>query len=135
MSKENVEIVRREYGALAARDWAAIAEIWHPEIELEADEAAPGRGTYRGAEEITQFYDSWAEPYSQYRVEAEEIHDAGDQIVVVERFAGRGLKGSGSERWLEGRLFRLITFKDGKIWRIKEYTTRTEALAATGLSE
>ena len=28
-----------------------------------------------------------------------------------------------------------ITFKDGKIWRIKEYTTRTEALKAAGLSE
>ena len=133
MSEENVELVRREYGALAARDWTAIAEIWHPEIELEADE--PGRGIYRGAEEITQFYDSWAEPYSEYRVKAEEIRDAGDQIVVVERFAGRGLKDSGSEEWLEGRLFRLITFKDGKIWRVKECTSRAEAFQAAGLSE
>ena len=58
MSQENVELVRREYGALAARDWIAIAEIWHPEIELEASRAAPGAGVYRGTEQITQFYDS-----------------------------------------------------------------------------
>ncbi len=99
MSQENVELVRREYGALAARDWIAIAEIWHPEIELEASRAAPGAGVYRGTEQITRFFDSWAEPYSEYRVEVEEIREAGDKVVVVERFAGRGLGGSGSEVW------------------------------------
>ena len=36
MSQENLEIVRREYVAFAARDWAALAEIWHPEIEYQA---------------------------------------------------------------------------------------------------
>src|SRR3954454_2747064 len=135
MSQENVEIVRREYEALAARDWVAIAEIWHPDIELEADESAPGAGLYRGLDEITRFFDTWSELYSEYQVEAEEIRDAGDRLVVMERFAGRGLKGSGSEAWLEGRLFRLIIFKNGKIWRVKEYPTWAAALEAAGLRE
>jgi ketosteroid isomerase-like protein len=128
-------VVRREYVALAARDWAAIAKLWHPDIELEADPSAPGAGTYRGHEEITQFFDTWAEPYLTYRVEAEEIIDAGNQVVVIERYAGKGLKGSDSEAWIEGRLFCVIDFKDGKIWRVKEYPTRSEALEAAGLSE
>src|SRR3954451_12341318 len=33
MSQENVEIVRRESVAFAARDWATLADIWHPGIE------------------------------------------------------------------------------------------------------
>src|SRR5262249_1757597 len=123
----NVEVVRREYEAMAARDWTAIAAIWHSEIELEASPYAPGAGTYRGHDEITQFYDTWAEPYSAYRVEAEEIIDAGNQVVAVERFAGKGLEGSRSEAWIEGHLFRVISFKDGKIWRIKEHRSRAEA--------
>jgi ketosteroid isomerase-like protein len=135
MSQENVEIVRREYVALAARDWTAIAEVWHPDIELEADRTAPGAGTYRGLEEITRFFDTWAEPYSQYRIEAAEIIDAGDRIVAIERFAGKGLRGTASDYWIEGWLFRVITFKDGKIWRVKEHPTRAEALEAAGLSE
>jgi ketosteroid isomerase-like protein len=135
MSEENVAVVRREYEAMAARDWTAIAAIWHPDIELEASPYAPGAGTYRGRDEITQFYDTWAEPYSTYRVEAEEIIDAGNQVVAVERFAGKGLKGSGSEAWIDGKLFRVISFKDGKIWRIKEHRSRAEALEAAGLSE
>ena len=69
MSQANIEIVRREYDALAARDWTAIAKLWHPEIELETDPSAPGAGTYRGHDEITKFFDTWAEPYSAYRVE------------------------------------------------------------------
>ena len=53
MSQENVEIVRREYVALAARDWGAIAEVWHPDIELEA-KTDPEGGTFRGLDEITR---------------------------------------------------------------------------------
>ena len=33
MSKENVELVQREYAAVAVREWATLTEIWHPEIK------------------------------------------------------------------------------------------------------
>ena len=61
--------------------------------------------------------------------------DAGDRVVSVERLAGRGLKGSDAETWVYERLFRLIRFKDGKIWRVKEYPSKAEALEAAGLRE
>ena len=133
MSQENVEIVRREYAAMAARDWDALAELWHPEIEYEV---LMGAGTFRGIEQITQFFDSYSSPYSEFEVEAEEILSAGNQAVVaVERLVGRGLKGSDTGAWVQERFARLITFKDGRIWRAKEYSTRAEALEAVGLSE
>jgi ketosteroid isomerase-like protein len=132
MSQENVEIVRREYRAFAARDWAALGQIWHPEIEYEVH---LGAGTFRGLDQTTQFFDAYSEVYADFRVEAEEILDLGDQVLVVERHAARGLMGSGVPTWVHNSFARIITFKDDKVWRSKEYPTRAEALAAVGLSE
>jgi ketosteroid isomerase-like protein len=132
MSQANVELVRKEYAAFAARDWGALAEIWHPEIEYEV---LMGAGTFRGIDQITQFFDSFSDVYSEFRVEAEEIVGAGDHVVAIERLAGRGLKGSDTGTWVHDTFARVITFKDGKIWRVKEYATRAEALEAAGAPE
>ena len=136
MSQENVEIVRREYAAFAARDWAALADLCHPEIEYETLQSAPSvSGTYHGLDEITEFFDAWAEPYSEFRVEPEEIIDAGDHVLTVERHAVRGLKGSDSETWMRQSFACLISLKEGRIWRVQECPTLSQALEAAGLSE
>ena len=75
-------------------------------------------------------FDSFSDLFSEYRVEAEEIVDTGDRVVSVERLAGRGLKGSDAGTWVHDRLFRVIAFKDGRIWRVKEYPSLSEALEA-----
>ena len=132
MSQENVEIVQRDVAARAARDWSALPGIWHPEIELVL---VAGSGTFRGIDEITTFFDSLSDLYSEFRVEVDEMVDTGDRVVTVERVAGRGLKGSHAQTWIHTPLFKVISFKDGKIWRVKEYPGRAEALEAAGLSE
>ena len=135
MSEENVEIVRREYVAFAAHDWQGLAEIWHPDIEYETFESAPDAGTYRGLDEATRLFDSWRKTFPEFRVEVEEIIEVGDRVVAVERWGGRGMGGSDAETWLEHSFARVITFKDGRIWRVKEYRTVEEALKAAGLWE
>lgn len=47
-------------------------------------------------------------------------------MVVVERQAGRGMGGTGAETWLEQSFARVLSFKDGRIWRVKEYRTLDE---------
>ncbi len=132
MSQENVEMVRRDLLARDTRDWSGLAEIWHPEIELEV---TAGAGTYQGIGEITRFYDSFSDLFSDYRVEAEEIIDTGDRVVTVERLSGRGLKGSDAGAWVHDRLFRVMSFEAGRIRRVKEYPSREQALEAAGLRE
>jgi ketosteroid isomerase-like protein len=131
MSEENLELVRREYVAFASRDWAALAEIWHPDIEYEALDPA----TYRGHEELREGFMGWSKLFAEWWVRADEIVDAGDQVVVVESFGGRGMKGSEADTQLEQAVARLISFRDGKIWRVKEYPSLGEALEAAGLRE
>jgi hypothetical protein len=55
--------------------------------------------------------------------------------VAVERVAARGLHGCSADLAFELWLYRLSSFKEGKIWRVKEYPSRVEALEAAGLSE
>jgi ketosteroid isomerase-like protein len=133
MSQENVEIVRREYAAFAARDWEALADLCHPDLEYETLGVAPGR--LRGFREITTFFDAWAELYGEFRVWPEEIVEAGDKVVAVERHSARGLKGSEADGTVGHSFACLISFKDGRICRVKEYATREEALEAGGLRE
>lgn len=131
MSEENVAIVRRDIAARSSRDWGVLAEIWHPEIQLEL---VAGSGAFRGFEEIKALFETMSDLYAEYRVEADEIIDAGEKVVTAERVGGRGLKGSDVETWVEDRFFRLINFREGMVWRVKEYRTRDEALEAAGLA-
>jgi ketosteroid isomerase-like protein len=133
MSQENVEVVRRVYAAFAARDWEALADLCHPDLDYETLGAAPGR--LHGFRTITDFFDTWAGLYGEFRVEAEEIVEAGDQVVAVERHAARGVKGSEAEGMVGHSFACLFTFRDGKVSQVKEYATREKALEAAGLRE
>lgn len=126
MSQANVEIIRREYAAFAAGDWDALANIWHPEIHYESLDPA----TYRGREELSGLFETWNDIFEEFRIRADEIVEVGDRVVVLERFSGRGMKGSHADAWVEQSLARLIDFKEGKIWRVKEYPTLDEAVQA-----
>ena len=133
MSQEHVDIVRREYAAFAARDWAALADLCQPDIEYETLKTTPGvSGCYRGLQEITEFFDSWSDLYAEFRVEAVEIVDAGDQVVTVERQAARGLKGSDADSWVKDSFACLISFEGGRISRVEEFPTLEQALEAAG---
>ncbi len=132
MSQENVEIVRRDVAARDARDWSSLAEIWHPEIEWTV---LRGGGTYRGLDELTDFFETLSNLLADYRVEAAELLKAEDLVITVERISGRGLKGSDAGGWITETFSRLIRFKDQRIWRVTEYPSRREALEAAGLSE
>jgi ketosteroid isomerase-like protein len=133
MSRENVEVVRRVYGAFAARDWAALGDLWHSDVEYETLGVAPGH--LRGFRKITDFFDAWAGLYGEFGVNAEEIVEAGDQVVAVERHTARGVKGSDAEGAVGHSFACLFTFKEGKVSQVKEYATREEALEAAGLRE
>ena len=130
MSQENVEIVRRDIAARDARDWTSLTEIWHPDIELKLVRG----GTYRGIDQIRAFFDILSGLHAEYRVEAVEVLDAGEQVMTIERISGRGLKGSDADGWIGEKLFRVISFKEGRMWRVTEHPSRTAALKAAGLS-
>jgi uncharacterized protein len=133
MSEENVEIVRRSFAAYDSGGLDALAEFWHPDIEWRAVEGyLDDVGLIRGLDELRQYYRQWEETFDAARTEIEELIEAGDQVVAVLRGVGR-MRDSDAE--IDIRYAVVISIRDGKIVRGREYPNREEALEAAGLEE
>jgi ketosteroid isomerase-like protein len=134
MSEENVEVVagvRRLFAAFNKRDWGALSVELDPEVEYTPVEE---HTTRHGREAFTEYLKRWLEAWETFSAEPEEIEitRAGDYVFIAMRFQGSG-KGSGVD--IDDRFYWDGELRDGRLYRISEYTDRQEALKAAGLSE
>ena len=133
MSQENVEVVdgvRRLFAAFNKRDWGALSAELDPEVEYTPVEE---HTTRHGREAFTEYLKGWLEAWETFLGEPEEIEitRAGDHAFIAIRCQGSG-KGSGVE--IDDRLYWDGELRDGRLYRISEYTDRQEALEAAGLT-
>jgi ketosteroid isomerase-like protein len=68
----------------------------------------------------------------EWRLEADELIDAGDAVIVVVRQIARGRE-SGAE--VSNRVVMVYGFREGKVTSGDAYRTKGEALEAAGLTE
>jgi ketosteroid isomerase-like protein len=133
MSQENVEIVRLAYEALAREGGEAVLAFLDPEVEWEVRSDLPDSDIYKGHEGMRRLFATFDEVLDESWYSPQEFIDAGDQVIVVLRWGGRG-KASGvafeerDEAWA-------FTLRDAKVIRVKEYPSKNEALETAGLSE
>src|SRR4029453_15713722 len=91
MSQENVEVVRRGNAAFNIGDDAGFSETLHPEAELRAPpHAADAPETLKGAQALLSLLCQWRESFDQFRAEISEYIEAGDHVVCVTRWTGKG---------------------------------------------
>jgi ketosteroid isomerase-like protein len=151
VSKENVEIVGGYFGGLVR----GVNEYWdHPRSYAEAltrDELDAnsrevlahmhpdirwknaGGEIYEGRLACLQGFDGLMQASRSYSVALEEVLDlGGDHVLSVVHAEARG-RSSGVPG--QAYVFCVLTLRDGLIVEHDEYTTRTEALKAVGLSE
>ena len=72
------------------------------------------------------------ENWEELKIVAEELRDLGDRVLVLGRLKGRG-KASGAP--VEGQFAGINDFRGDRMWRIRAYFDRAEALRAAGVSE
>jgi ketosteroid isomerase-like protein len=60
------------------------------------------------------------------------MDDAGDEVIAAMRIRARG-RSSGAV--VERREWDVWTLRNGKLWRLRIYTTKADALEAVGLRE
>lgn len=131
MSKENVEIVRRQNEAFNRGDAGGVLELSDPSIEWWDREDDPGAGVHRGHDGLKTALEELAD-LAELHIEPKEFIDAGDYVVVPVRLTGRGQTSGVSFEEHEVHVFRL---RDGKITELREYREKGEALEAVGLAE
>ena len=89
--------------------------------------STPRQGVYRGRDAFRGYFERFREEWDDYRVNAEEVRDSGDKVLVFTRQSARG-KASGVQ--IDLRIAHLWTIRDGKAVRMQAYFDREEALKA-----
>ena len=138
MSQENVERARQAYEALglAVRSGdfdAFFREYVHPEVEWVPLGRGPDAGLSSGEGPVKARLIEMLQVVDEPQIEAEEIIDAGEKVVVAIRISGRGVA-SGIDIE-EASWFHVLTPRGDKVVRIEWHGSRKEALEAAGLSE
>jgi ketosteroid isomerase-like protein len=109
-----------------------IAETRTPDVEwVEDPQRADGR-VHHGHEAVQRSWERWLDEWQEYGFEAERIVDCGEDVLVVAREHGRGATSGASVR---ARNFAVLTFREGKIARYREFYDEHAALNAVGLHE
>ena len=129
MAEQIVEAVRRAVENVETF-WALLDEyvVW----DLREAQAVDLNGVYVGREAVIEASRHYWGTWDDYRVEAEELIEAGSSVVVVGREIGRG-KGSGVP--IQRELAQLWTLHRGKLIRWDIFPDRATALKAAGLSD
>lgn len=120
VSRENVEIVEAIHRRLNAGE--SPRELIDRQLEYVNPPDAVETGTLRGRAALGRVL----EVYPDYRVEIEQIVDAGDEVAVSGRV--RGTSPSGLS--IEGRQGFVWTLREGRAVRFRWFRDPAEALAA-----
>jgi ketosteroid isomerase-like protein len=124
MSAENVELVRRRFGAALEDDWETALEAVDPNIEIH-DFDIPDAGVYHGYEGLRAWVERWSEGWESWRMEDPEFRDGGESVVALFRIVAKGAH-SGLELERDDAI--VYRLRAGKIVRIEYYNDQDEAL-------
>ena len=137
MSQENVQIVREAFDREARRD-PDVLDLYDPDVEMDFS-ASPfadfmtTSARLRGVDEVRSRFRDWYEAFDNVETDVDELIDAGEHVVVVFTYRGRGRASGAEVEWK--RMAGLWTFREGKVVRVAWLRTRAEALQAVGLGE
>ena len=134
MPETKVELVRRAIEAFNRRDFDAMAEVSHEDLEFTSVLTAvdAGAATYRGKGAWTSYFAVMDETWDAWRIEDAEILDAGgDAVAAVLRLVGTGRHSGAAVERTVGLTYRI---RDGQLWNVHAYLEPADALASVGLS-
>jgi len=129
MSAENVEIVRRTYDAYMSGDLEGALAVFDPDVVFDVSIRPEGE-VYHGPQGVADAMRTWTGTWEGFRMEVEELIEAGEHVIGVEHQSGRG-RASGLP--LSETYFTVWELAAGKVTRITWLRSRTDALKAAGV--
>jgi ketosteroid isomerase-like protein len=132
MSQENVEIVARLVDTWNQANVEAMLALFDPECEVIFSPEVPEPGPFHGPTELREWAEGFLAAWESHHAEVVELIETDHSIVAILHLIGRGA-GSGIE--MDETDAHVFTFSDGKVTRWRNFSDRSEALEAAGLSE
>jgi ketosteroid isomerase-like protein len=133
MSQENAESLRLAVDAFNRRDRAAFLALCDPELENFPPRDWPESDPIRGYEAVWSFFVGAQDAWEEGPFELVELVDAGnDKVVADVRREVRGKASGASVAW---SYWLVVTYRNGKPWRMEWFADRAEALEGAGLRE
>jgi uncharacterized protein len=117
--QENVQIAKDGYAAFVNGDIASVLNFYAEDAEFISNGPTgviPWVGTYKGHEQMVQFFTKLAEAFEIELFEAEEYIAQGNKIAVIVRNIGT-YKSTGKK--IESRLVHVWTMQNGKVARFE----------------
>jgi ketosteroid isomerase-like protein len=146
MSTANVELVRRIQDVLGTDDVVAalddeerdrevreaFAELAEPgfEVVMAGPDYLPRTAQGTGPEGFTAVWTDWASAFASFRIEVEDMIDAGEKVVSLVRLHARTRT---DEVPIEEAAAAVWTLRSGKLARVEFHLDRELALRSAGL--
>jgi ketosteroid isomerase-like protein len=127
MTGNSLSVVQAFGEAYFRGDEQGMLEHVDPDVVVTQFADQPDIRPYYGHEGMLQAMSSWVEAWDDYAIEAMDVKEFGDNVLVALHQKGRG-KASGVE--LEADVFFVYTVRDGKIVRWQMFPSKVDALAA-----
>lgn len=121
------QLVHRAYNAFAERDFDAIAEITHPEVEFTSLVMESEGTTYRGLDGLREYFERIVDVLPDWRPEVQEIEAHGDLALVRNRTYATPPGGSVP---VEQAMWQVVRLRDGLAYRWEFFRSEDEARSA-----
>lgn len=135
MSQENAEVVRSLYeafsGLAAGGDVTSyVVAHYDPDCEYQPVEELEVVG---GHEALVRWNERWFAAWDEFQANVDELIEVTDGVLFA-ALTVRG-RGAASGTQVTQRIFHLCELRNGKVFRIREYLEREQALDAVGIRE
>jgi ketosteroid isomerase-like protein len=132
MSRENVEIVEQLLDAFNARDLDGFSRQTTEDFEWSPSMVAIEGEVFIGRQGIETYFGRMIDGWDSFRVEADEVRDLGERVLVSGRLDGQG-RISGA--LVSAPLDILYEVRDGKVASMRSFLDHDDALKAAGLED
>ena len=130
MSQENVDAFRRSTDAMN-RGEVDIPKLVHPEAVFEPLRSGT-EGAFVGHEGMRRFLADTEDMFEIFQASYTDVRDLGERVLAIGSIRMRA-RGSGVETDVPTAA--IVEYRDGLLWRYKDYGQARQALAAAGLRE
>jgi ketosteroid isomerase-like protein len=129
MSQDNVAITQEIFARFGRGDVSAILELLSDDVLIEfyGPSVIPYAGTYRGNREARRFFETVLSNVDIHQFDCEEFISERDKVIVTGhlRLTARSTGGT-----IESDFVHVITMKDGKWLRFRDFMNTAVAVAA-----